>query len=365
MLALRNALTGFYNHHLLKAFHWSTETEVNAFEIIAASLGMAVPVYAASVWHHRQIGMAALLGGLAVSSVPVGRNASEHGVELLWQLSVFLLAAAFGVLLAMMPDMPAIVIFLILAGTTAVLGGYSRNLARTSIRFVISLVFVFSAAKPENHPLGILFFSMAGAVWTALLMFLFAWAFRKLSQTEAVAAGETPSQPTARQRWARWKRSLGEFSGWQYPLRLVSSLMAAEGIKCSFPAHRFNWIILTVCILTSRQLEVFPIKATQRILGTTLGVAVAGAISGFRWASLELALMVGLIAGLRRFFQSRNYFAYSLLMTLLVFCALGSEKMAGGQLLADRLMATLIAAGLVILANLAAEKAIWALGNPP
>ena len=105
-------------------------------------------------------------------------------------------------------------------------------------------------------------------------------------------------------------------------------------------------------ILSQRQLEVFPVRTTQRAIGTTLGAAAAGLLTVQGGPAWGVAAGVGLLGAARSWLRTRNYLAYSACMTPLLILVMDAGRPVTGGILVDRVAATLIGAGLVIAANL-------------
>jgi uncharacterized membrane protein YccC len=195
-------------------------------------------------------------------------------------------------------------------------------------------------------------------------LFLGAFA-RALRRADPRASGAAPPAATAAQKYARWKRSLAHFSGWRYTLRLGLGLGVAEALRQRWPSHHLYWIALTVALLTQRQIEAIPVKTTQRALGAALGVIAASLFVAYSPPTWSLVLGVGLLAGVRPLLRARNYLAYSAVMTPLIILILSGGRPLESGVLVDRLIATLVAAVLVISANLIADKALAKVGSPP
>ena len=133
-------------------------------------------------------------------------------------------------------------------------------------------------------------------------------------------------------------------------------------MRWRWPDHHLHWIALIIAILTQRQRDLLPIKTTQRVLGTVLGVVTAAVFVVLRPPVWGLVLGIGVLAGARPLLRARNYLAYSAVMTPLVMLIMGAGQPLGAGILIDRLLATLLGAGLVTLASVLAGA--W-LVEPP
>ena len=340
-----------FRKHLLEACRWSAGGEVEAAEIAAAALGMATPVLLAAVRGSGDLapGLAAAMGSLAA-----GRFRARLGREA-EALAPAVLAALLAVICAGHGWLTQAALVL-LAGIAATVGGFSRAMAVATTRFVLFLMIVGTVATPTQafaakEATGLLILITGGALWTSALGLALGAAVRWKRRIDACRPQSRPV-PTARQKYARWRRSLTSFAGWSYVVRLVSCTAVAMAIDAGWPGHHFHWIALTVAILTQRQVEPVPVRTTQRALGTAIGVAMAAFILRPGLTSWALAAVVGVLAGARRLLRVRNYLAYSAVMTLLIILIIDAGRAPDGGLLRDRLLATLIGAALVVGANL-------------
>ena len=112
-----------------------------------------------------------------------------------------------------------------------------------------------------------------------------------------------------------------------------------------------HWVVLTVALLSEWQIEAFPVKTTQRALGAALGVLATGLLLFDTPPAWALAAGIAVLAGLRPLLRARNYLAYTAVMTPLIILLLDAGAAPGLGVLIDRLVATLIGAGLVIATN--------------
>jgi hypothetical protein len=156
---------------------------------------------------------------------------------------------------------------------------------------------------------------------------------------------------TAAQKYAWWRRTLASRAAWQYQVRLTACLAVAAVLRNVWPEHHVAWISLVVAILTQRQLELLPLKTTQRALGTVLGVAAAGLPVIYPPPIWGLVVGIGVLAALRPVLKTRNYLAYTAIMTPLIILVMDANQPVAAGVLLDRLIATGAAAGLVIIAN--------------
>jgi uncharacterized membrane protein YccC len=185
-----------------------------------------------------------------------------------------------------------------------------------------------------------------GALWNVAIRLLLARRRRPAPPSELARV------VTRAQRNAYFKRTMRTLAGWQFAIRLVLGLGIASALRHAWPAHHYGWIILTVALLTQRQLEPVPVKILQRALGTALGVALTWAILTGLAAPAALAATICVLATGASLARSRNYLAYAVLATPVILLVLDIGRAIEPALLVDRLVATLVAAAIVIGANL-------------
>ena len=270
--------------HLREIFRWSSEGRIGKAEILAAALGMAVPVLVGVLSGHPAPGFAAALGALAVGRIEAGTGTLACVKRVFGSLAPLVLAALLALAVAGHGWWTSAALVLV-SGIAATIGGFSRPMVVGAARFVLFLMIV--GAAPAQAPLqaaAFLAFVASGALWTSVLGLAFGAA------APAPASRGSGAGATIRQKYARWKRSLGTIAGWSYPLRLVLCLAVAAAMDLLWPGHHLHWIGLTVAILTPRHVDRMPARTTQRALGTALGVGAAGIalrseLSGWAWRS--------------------------------------------------------------------------------
>jgi len=341
--------------HLVEALRWSTDTEVRLIDAVIASVGMAGPVLLATAAGHPSLGLAASLGSLMIGAVGTTSSLRTQVKELAWVLTPAALASVAATLLAgqgWQTDAGVMA----LACLAAAIGGYSRPLAVATTRFILFLIMVSHAVAVTSHPVDLLALIATGALWTTMLNLLLGTVERVRRRTDLAGSTYAPlttagTPPTATRRFNRWRESLTRLSGWQYTLRLALCLGAAWWLRALWPHHHFYWIALTVAILIRRQIEVLPIQATQRAIGTACGVLAASLFLAHRPSGFGLALAIALLSAARPLLKVRNYLAYSTVMTPLVILILGSIEPLDGGVVRDRLAATVLGVALVVATN--------------
>ncbi len=118
-----------------------------------------------------------------------------------------------------------------------------------------------------------------------------------------------------------------------------------------------------MALVAERQLETFPIKVTQRAIGTLIGVLATGLVFADRLPIWGLVIGAGSLAGARPWLKARNYLPYAVAMTPLIIVVMYAGRSGGDNILVDRLVATLVAVGLVIGTNALARRLLSTLSS--
>lgn len=346
------------NTHLAEALAWSRHEPIGWRAIAIGALGMVVPVaagYALGKPHAGfMIGLGAML--LAGGSSPSETSAQERPSP--------------GTAIA--PAAVAVVVATLIAGTrwtslaeillamiAALLSGYSRPLGVAAIRFIVYLVLSVSLLDNVQDHRGVaaLIFGL-GAFWNIAVRMML------VGRESPPAPAATPVRtPTPAQRRAYFRRTLQTLAGWQYTLRIGLGLTAASLLHHAWPDHHYGWIVVIVALLTQRPLEHVPIRITQRALGTLVGVAatwIALTEATSHWA---MAILICLLAAVAPYARARSYLFYAAVSTPAILLVMDFEHPIERSLLIDRLVATLLAAAIVIAANVLLDLAIRVTGS--
>ncbi len=347
--------------HLAAALHWPGGMPFDWAHALAAGIGMGGPVLVGAATGHVEAGLVASLGGLMMSGVGTLRDTREQAVE----LGLAAIPAALATIAASVLAQRGLVedaAVVLLAALASLSGGYSREAAIVTTRFVLFLLVASGAvgnAPRDWHPAWLV---AGGALLGAAASLVLGAVERALRRTPhgAPHSLQQPHQPrpaaTHAQRRAHLRRSLRTLAGWQYTIRLTLCLAAAVVLTRAWPGHHLYWVALTVALLTERAVEALPVKVTQRAVGTLAGVLVAHAVFGWTLSAWWLAGVVGVLAAGRAMLRTRNYLAYTVVMTPLVIALLDAGKPPDWNVLADRALATLIGAVLVLAANAAFRR---------
>ena len=343
--------------HLAAAFRWQAEAKTDWVAILASALGMAVPILFGAATGRFELGFGMAVGGLLVGGIGAGRDWRAQGRAL---IAALLPAGAAAVLAAALAGhgWASDASVVVLAGAAGAVAAMGRPVSTIAIRFILLLIITMAVAENIPDRTGLLLLIAAGALWTSFLSLVLGALARAAGSAAAVE--ETAPPLPLRQRLLRWRRALARLSGWQYALRLMICLSVAGVLRWLWPGHHMHWVALTVALLAQWQIDAFPVRTTQRALGAVLGVLAAGVLVVYVPPNWVLIAAMGVLAGLRPLLRARNYLAYTAVMTPLIILLLDAGRPPEAGILIDRLVATLIGAGLVIATNLLFKKILTA-----
>lgn len=352
-----------FRRHVAQALQWSGTARVDRTLMLVSFLAVAVPIAVALLLKRPGIGPAIALGAVLLAPEPAQGNAAGHGAIL---AALLLPAGAAMVAACMLARLPGADALMIALGTgAATLVNYSRPAAVAGVRFIVVLVLTLALIGPHAVHGGAALLFGIGALWrTGLQLLVRSGPIDMAPAAPALASALAPATapasaarraPTPRQLRAHLRRQLQTLQGWQYPLRLAAGLAAACVVRALWPQHHFDWLVVAVVLMTPRTIEHVPVAVTQRVLGTLIGVCLAGAVvhAGLPYTALLLLLcLCGTLAPVAR---SGNYAAYCALSTPLILLAMDAHGPIGDGMLAERLAATVLGGLLIAGANLAME----------
>ncbi len=337
---------------LRDALAWSGGERIGARMLLVAALGMTVPVVVGLAFRQPETGFtiglgAMLLAGEAPGSAPATAERPAPASALLPA------ALAVGVATLLSGGWWTDVAMVILAGGAAAISGYSRPVGVAAIRFIIYLVLSVTLLESAGvHRGGAALVFGLGALWNMAVRLML-----RGRGAEADAPAAPPARtPTPAQRRTHWRRTLATLAGWQFPIRVVAGLALASGLRALWPGHHYGWIVLTVALLTQRPLEHLPVKTIQRTLGVLIGVALTWAILAWITAPAVIGALICLLATAAAVARARSYLAYSAISTPVILLVLDFGKPVHTALLADRLVATLAGAAIVVALTMALDR---------
>lgn len=347
--------------HFADVVRWSNEARFERRRVLLSVLATALPI-GAGLWSaHPALGYVVALGAVLMAGEPATSPGEHHSLAMAVLPAVAAVIVAGGI--AHLPGAEAIMIALVACAATLV--NYSRPAAVAGVRFIVFLVLNLGLIGAHGaHGRGAALMFGIGALWRTALRML---ARRGRTHTAADTAPNAPPArtPTPRQRRIHLRRMLATLAGWQYPLRLALGLAAACALRDLWPRHHYDWIVLSVVLMTPRVVEHLPVAITQRALGTLAGVLLAGALLHAGLPHGALALLVCVFGALAPLARSGNYAAYCALSTPLILLALSASGPVADGLLVDRLVATLAGSAIVAVANLALDAALRRAASSP
>jgi hypothetical protein len=338
--------------HLADAMKWSG-AKLDWPHGIAAGLAMTVPVALGMATGHLEWGLAASVGGLMIGGLGTLASVREQVADIGLAIGAALAATLAALELSGLALEKALIV--LLAFAVALAGGFSVRAAVAATRFVIFLMIAVGMMEGAEHPWPLALMVAAGALWSAAVNLCIGAIARSRRGPGEEKAHRVHSFA---QHKAHWLRSLRTLGGWQYALRLGICLSVAVALRSIWPTHHLNWIAITVVLLTERTLEAFPVKITQRALGTLIGVVIAEVLEASGLAAAVPALVIAALATARPLMRANNYLAYTIVATPLILVILEAGRKPEASLLVDRVLATLAGALLVLAANAAFRRAM-------
>jgi Fusaric acid resistance protein-like len=343
---------------LADVFGLSSRITTHWTEVTAAGAGMALPVLIGSAAGNIPGGLAASAGALMVRGTPPrGRDWSVRLREL---AGLFVVVASASLIAATAAHRGVLAdgITLLAAGTAAAVTQFSRAAATLTTRFIPFLIVATSAVDQANAPIEAAALMILGAAWVLLLSFVLGYVARAVPGADILPDHRTERNVTFAMRLDRWRRLMSNASGWQYVIRLVGGLATAGLLRALWPNHYLLWVAVTVALLTDRQVDWSPVRTTQRVIGTIIGLAGAALLMRAQPSDWMLVAFIALAAGLRPVVRATNYIVYTALITPLIMLIIDHGQLPSTGLLIDRVSATLAGAVVVFLTNRLVHKAI-------
>jgi hypothetical protein len=336
------------------ALEWDGGDALDPSAMAVTALGMGVPILIGVLIGHPRLGLAASLGAMWVGNAPRGASLTEH-MRMVRDIVLAAVGAAVAAAAIAQHGLWSDAGLVLTAGIAALIGGFSRPAAVASQRFIVFVTIGLGIATHAHDRVALAILIAEGALWAALCALAIGVAARRLGISK-VAPTEPPSKVTVAQLYRRWRRTLATAAGWTYPLRLVACLGCALAIREAVPDHHYSWIAVAVALLTQRQSDGLVVKVTQRALGVAAGVIATEAIAARPLPGWALVVIIAGLAAASPWLRKRSYVAYTAATTPLIMLLTSGGETIGQGLLLDRLVATLIAAALVIVAFLAASR---------
>ena len=334
---------------LADSFRWTRGHSPPAFQVIAAALGVAGPVALGAATGDLRLGMAASLGGLALSRGGEGATVWERAISMAGAALSGAVAVAVG---GAITQLGGVAVFLVpaVAAVATLFGGINRSIGQITARFTLFTIIATGTGVAAGKPIDLAILFLFGAIWTAGFSLALELAFHPRPvgpEPRKRDLGARRQRPISEQ-FRRWRKSLRRWSGWQYALRVASCLTAAEGLSLLLPSHHMYWAPLTVAIVVRRQSSDALTRTFQRALGTVLGVMLAMLLLLWSPPILVLVGIIALLAAARPALRVANYTAYAAVMTPLIMLLLDLGQPPSLAIMLDRLFATLVGCALAL-----------------
>jgi hypothetical protein len=228
-------------------------------------------------------------------------------------------------------------------------GGISRALARAATLFGLYTIIATGLGAGGAQPLGAALLFFTGATWMAAISLGLPSIIRAVRPKPVRRAADEvapPPDPAAKRALRRWLSSLTALSGWQYPLRILVCLIAAQVFGCIWPIRRGYWVGVTVMIVARRDLRDALKRTLQRAAGTALGVLLICPLSLLTppmWAMIAILI---LLAAARPIFREARYTVYAMVHTPAILLLLDFGRAPSWAVVGDRMVATLVGCAL-------------------
>ncbi len=316
--------------------------------VLATMIGTTLPIIIGVAFDALPFSMVVSLGGFLGGSVGTSNDAKSQ-IKDIASAAVALFFAALSTTITTGETIERRIVLCFMLAVAAIIGGYNRYLAICTGRFIVfSIMALNMSERVAPLPL-IIGMSLGGSITFSLFFFLGNYV---RSHGWSRSSTRIYSDKTRSERKARsWFQSLKHLSGWQFPLRLVPCVFLGSAFELCFPRHHFLWIMLTIGILCRRQLELMPVKVSQRAVGAIVGVAATLPMVGHVFSGWQTVIFMMIFSPMAAVLRGHNYLGYTVVMTPLVISLLSVGKPISEIILIDRIFATIIGAFIVLFVN--------------
>jgi len=345
--------------------HWSRAERVGAARILAAAIGLAVPVVAGAATGHTAEGMTAAMGGLAMAEVGDTGSVVQRVADVLRCLIAVMAAVVLGTFVTR-EGVAGAIAMVAAAALASALGSTSREAVKATTKFTIFMAIATYSTWPEGGPARMVGAFGAGAVWAGAVALVLSTAFHLATRATAAAAAPVPASPATRLPWPeRLVRAASRREAWSYTVRLVAALAAAQAVRAFWPSPHAYWVVVTASLVVTRATAGAHVRALQRTLGTMAGVILGTALLASHLATWAVLAAIALFAGLRPLLKVRNYLVYSAIMTPLVVLLLEFGRPFEPSILVERLLATVAGCAIAMAADFVAPATPREGARPP
>lgn len=345
--------------HLREVLRWGQDDPLDWGLMAAGGFGMLVPLWLAAANGHLELGLGGAVGSLLMGNSSNGRTREELARN---EIKIFATLCLAAVCVALIVGHGFISDLAVVGAVAvaAVIGGYSNRLSMATSRFIVYLCIMLSAGSGHESGLIVFVLMIVSAAWTSFLIVAFGAITRAIRPPSHLSPATNSRPATPAELRTRWFASLRTLRGWQFAIRITVCLLVSVAIATIWPTHRYFWVAITVALICQRPLETWPVRTTQRAIGTLIGVGAAYILLATPPPVAIMIAALGIICALRLAVRSRNYLVFSALMTPVIMMILDAGRPVEINLLVDRIAATLMAAALVILVNALMVRAIEA-----
>jgi hypothetical protein len=291
--------------------------EVDATRLVLSGIALALPVTVGAATGHLADGLTAVMGALLVSAAGHEGGWRARGTDLGATAAVGALVVWLGALVGRHGSLASVWIVAVAVGA-ALVGGIGTLEARIAANATVFTVIGAHLGTGPESPGHILLYVVLGMAAAAALTLGTHALGRLLSplwrrELEGPPGPEWPFKRSVE----KWRTGLRTWHGWQYAVRLGTSMVVAEVVSHFRPGAHTYWIALTVSLVVLRDEAAAPMRALERGLGTTIGVLVGGGLIGVlpTWGIVAL---IGVIGAVRPYLKLANYTAYAAVMTPLI-----------------------------------------------
>jgi len=322
-------------------FQWNNSEPINYGYLFISCMGMAGPIFFGILFNHLESSLLAAFGAMfAIRSSTGASSLAKMFGDYLITILVGSVSIYLGSLIGNQNWITSSWIISI-SILTALVTGLGRRVARPAIQFLVFFIigtgFGTGLNSHESFQIACLF--GLGIIWAVVLSFIFELCIKRYGQKRtATAVKDIPF----RRIFNYWMKTLRNFKGWEYPIRMGLCMMAAETAGLLLGQDRSYWIPLTVILVTQRNYSSAIRRIFQRGLGTILGVLIGCILLVIALPHAAVAVIVGVIAAIRPVLKERSYLLYSMLMTPLMVVISSSQSSMTGKILIDRLLDTSI-----------------------
>jgi hypothetical protein len=315
--------------------------EIDATRLVLSGFSLALPVAVGAATGHLADGLTAVMGALLLSAAGHEGGWRARCLDLGASAAVGALVVWLGALVGGHGTLASVWIVAVAFGAALVggIGTLEGRIAANATVFTVIGAHLGTGPVSPGHIVLYVVLGMAAAAALTLGTHALGRALSPLLRREL----EGPPGPDwpFRRSVKKWRAGLKTWHGWQYAVRLGTSMAVAEVVSHLRPGEHAYWIALTVSLVVLRDEAASPMRAVERGLGTTIGVLIGGGLIGVlpTWG---IVLLIGAIGAVRPYLKVANYTAYAAVMTPLITMLNELGNDISWAVLRERVLDTLI-----------------------